>query len=311
MEFKEYQTRAQKTDQFSRQPQKITHPLLNLTEAVGVLHRLLEQGLREKTITGLYERELLTTKIGDCLWYLTNIADRRGLQLSDVAKLNLKRTQERWSKAIKYKGKLFDDGCPIYEKLPRTMTFAFFEPNPRQNPRKVIIAIPTTHREWIQIGDRVDDNSSVTDGYRYHDVLHLAHVAYLGWSPVIRALLKRKRKSKEKTDRVDDGARAINIEEALTAFVFSHAKQQGYYANTNVDFTLLKMVERLTHGLEVAHRSYEDWENAIKYGYRALQELKQRKEALVKMDIRARLDTRLKISKLPASVKANLRHPSG
>ena len=48
-----------------------------------------------------------------------------------------------------------------------------------------------------KIGDELTDNAYKDDGYRFHDVFHSAYVAILGWSPVIRKLLKRKRKSKQ------------------------------------------------------------------------------------------------------------------
>lgn len=60
--------------------------------------------------------------------------------------------------------------------------------------------------------------------YRFHDVFHLAYAAVLGWSPVLRALLKCKRKSHPWLDENQDGARAILIEEGISTFVFNHAK---------------------------------------------------------------------------------------
>ena len=38
------------------------------------------------------------------------------------------------------------------------------------------------------------DNAHVKDGYGYHDVIHLAFAAVLGWSPLVRRMLKAKRK---------------------------------------------------------------------------------------------------------------------
>jgi hypothetical protein len=46
------------------------------------------------------------------------------------------------------------------------------------------------------LGDDLTDNAYVDDGYRFHDVIHLALIAHLGWSPVVRGLMRRKRKSK-------------------------------------------------------------------------------------------------------------------
>jgi len=71
-----------------------------------------------------------------------------------------------------------------------------------------------------KIGDELTDNAYKDDGYRFHDVFHSAYVAILGWSPVIRKLLKRKRKRKPRVDEVEDGGRAGVIDEAISAIVF-------------------------------------------------------------------------------------------
>ncbi|MFX5743284.1 pyrophosphatase, partial [Acinetobacter baumannii] len=60
----------------------------------------------------------------------------------------------------------------------------------------------------VFVGDRLTDNAAEPDDYRFHDVFHYAYIAVLGWSPVIRSLLRLKRKSVPKIDEVDDGARA-------------------------------------------------------------------------------------------------------
>ena len=255
MELDKYQTDAKSTDQFSEEKEKIFHSLLNLTESVSVLHRLIEQPFRkeEKSLPAEYMKEQLVNKIGDILWYLSNVASRKEILLSTAAERNLEKNQLRWGNAQKFKGKQFDENLPVYERLPRSFRMAFFDPE--NSGKKIAIAIPTDSSEWIQVGDRIDDNANDQDGYRYHDVLHLANAAYLGWSPVIRALLHRKRKSQPDTDRIEDGARSVNLEEALTAFIFAHASKVNYFENAEeVDFNLLKTIERLTRNLEVKYR---------------------------------------------------------
>jgi hypothetical protein len=73
--------------------------------------------------------------------------------------------------------------------------------------------------------DLLDDNSEHDDVYRYHDVFHLAHMTVLGWSPMMRALLHRKLSGMPAVDRIQDGGRAIAIEEGLTAHVSTMAAQ--------------------------------------------------------------------------------------
>jgi aryl-alcohol dehydrogenase-like predicted oxidoreductase len=52
---------------------------------------------------------------------------------------------------------------------------------------------------------------------------------YLGWSPVLRGLLKRKRKSNAKIDENEDGARAAIIEEGIATWIFNNAKRRNFY----------------------------------------------------------------------------------
>ncbi|MBY0265261.1 MAG: hypothetical protein K2W84_02535 [Burkholderiales bacterium] len=307
MNIDEFQGRAKETDQFSDEPEKVIHALLNLTETVGVLHRFIEQSHRDKSLPDEYAKEKISQRLGDILWYVSNIATRKGIKLSASASENLIRTKERWGRANELRGKQFDDDMPVFERLPRKFRMAFFEPVGEQKPKKIMIAIPSDQNEWIQVGDRIDDNADSDDGYRFHDVLHLSNAAHLGWSPVIRALLRRKRKSNPEVDRVEDGARAINIEEALTAFVFSHASSVKFFDGVkNVDFSFLKTIERLTFGLEVRHRSYEDWEVAILEGYRLFREIRKKQEGLVEVDLGAERAGRLVLKDLPPSVKADL-----
>lgn len=71
------------------------------------------------------------------------------------------------------------------------------------------------------LGSPLTDNSYEKDGYRFHDIFHLALAGMMGWSPVIRALLHVKRKSDAQLDEVEDGGRAIAIEEGIAALAFA------------------------------------------------------------------------------------------
>ena len=78
-----------------------------------------------------------------------------------------------------------------------------------------------------QLGDDLTDNTYDEDGYRFHDVLHLANVAHLSWSPVMRSLMKLKRKDDRNPllDVVEDGARAKIVEEAILKVVHSEGSE--------------------------------------------------------------------------------------
>ena len=118
------------------------------------------------------------------------------------------------------------------------------------------------------VGDSLNDNAYIEDFYRFHDAFHLACAAVLGWSPIMRSLLKRKRKHDDDVDRVEDGARAQAIEEGLSAYVFSAASRFNFFEDVQrVDWELLKTVRRMTQHLEVRDQPPVAWQAAILQTY--------------------------------------------
>ncbi len=139
------------------------------------------------------------------------------------------------------------------------------------------------------VGDHLRDNSYEDDGYRYHDAMHLAHLAVLGWSPVFRKLLKRKRKSNKLTDEIEDGGRAKVIEEALVAFVYEYARSHAYLDGVEkLDYQLLRTIKSLTSGLEVARWSLRDWESTVIQGFDVWRRLIRDKGGVVVCDMAER-----------------------
>ena len=138
----------------------------------------------------------------------------------------------------------------------------------------------------VNVGDILTDNRPVEDDYRFHDIFHLAHAAVLGWSPTLRALLKRKRKSNPLIDRNEDGARAILIEEGISSWIFNHASRAMFYrSTTSLDFDLLKSVRDFAQGYEVEARPMWQWEVAILEGYRVFRLLKEHRRGRVVVDL--------------------------
>jgi MazG C-terminal domain len=143
--------------------------------------------------------------------------------------------------------------------------------------------------EGEALGDPIDDNARFADDYRFHDAFHLGHAAVLGWSPVLRRLIKRKRKADPDVDRSEDGARAAAIEEAVTALVFEMAKAYDYFGGAQrVDDAILRAVTTVTAGLEVAERTAADWESAILAGFSLWRDLRERGGGVVHVDLDAR-----------------------
>ena len=106
-------------------------------------------------------------------------------------------------------------------------------------------------------------------------MLHLANAAILGWSPVIRSLLRRKRRSIPLVDEVEDGGRARVIEEGIAASAYEYAERHKMLKDTpRVDWELLKGIRRLTANLEVSVRTDADWERAITTGFKVFREVR-------------------------------------
>ena len=153
----------------------------------------------------------------------------------------------------------FDVGLAEEEQLPRTFSI---EIKQRTNGRSYL--------RWngVFIGDPLTDNIGDPDGYRFHDVFHLAHAAILHWSPTFRGLIRQKRKSDARLDENEDGGRAIVIEEGLTAYIFSRAKDMEFFeGQSSVSFDLLKTISDFVRGYEVEQCPLWLWERAILQGY--------------------------------------------
>lgn len=199
MDFDQFQRQAKRTCVFKVQtPELRRHYLLaGLMEQVGEIANRLKKQLRDGADYVLLRPEL-KERIGYSLWYLTMLADELGLQLEDIAKSNVDFNNKRWYQMEEGRRLIdmndFDGRYPEQEQLPFRL-IAQFETKRVDSLLKTVV---TMYPDWPsrdskeQFGDPIDDNSTVEDHYRYHDVFHFAFVAHLWWSPVVRKLLKRK-----------------------------------------------------------------------------------------------------------------------
>src|SRR5580704_5628699 len=287
MELGEYQREAQKTDQFSKDEMVV--PLLGMGGEVGSLLAEYKKFMRDGSAHVLFPTQV-AEELGDILWYLANAATKFDLDLDTIAAENLAKTRDRWppdgSEPVY---RLFDDDYPATEQLPRRFRAEIHEETGEGGKPRIMLTI-----DGVAAGDPLQDNSYDPDGYRFHDVFHLAHAAKLGWSPVLRGkLLKnkeadsdRKRRSDPEMNEVEDGGRAIVIDEAIVAYVWEYARRHRFLEGvTTVDYPVLKTIRQLTDGLEVAARTAHDWEGAILAGYRVFREVRARKGGVVAVDL--------------------------
>ena len=248
--------------------------LIRLAGRVGVLLYEFSQG----NIT--QDAERLTGHLIDIFRLLLEAAHVAGIDLQEAAERNLAKIFDRWPGDGAPHTPLFDAGFEPDEQLPRHFEVSFQE--------KTIHGKTFVLQKCggINIGDRLTDNMTEDDGYRFHDVFHLAYAAILGWSPVTRALFRCKRKSDPAIDEVEDGARALITEEGISAWVFTQAVRLDYFEELDsLSYGLLKLVRDLVKGFEVERCALWEWEKAILAEYRVFRLLRMHWRGIVVADL--------------------------
>lgn len=260
MTLSEYQRRAAETDFSGDDERGLMIALLGLAGEVGELVTQQKKRLRDGQAYEAFE-DRVAEELGDLLWYVAGVARRHGLDLGEVAVRNLEKNGERWSER-RAPPPLLDKDFEECEQLPLTMEVVLEDVETPEGVQMV------ARINGEQIGATLTDNARDDDGYRFHDVFHLANAAVLGWSPCMRSILGRKRKSDPLADEVEDGGRAAAIEEGLVALVWSHARDHNFYEGVkSVDDSLLRTLQAMTAHLEVSDRTAAEWERAILSGF--------------------------------------------
>jgi NTP pyrophosphatase (non-canonical NTP hydrolase) len=176
--------------------------------------------------------------------------------------------------------KKFDEGFPEDERFPDKIKIVFVQ---RSSGR--------IHMKYgdVFLGDPLTDNHRDKDNYRYHDIFHISYAAILHWSPVFRALLKRKRKSKPYFDENEDSGRAIVVEEGISAWIFNQAKEYNYFKNKrDISTKLIKSVQLFVKGYEVESCPPALWKKAIYDGFKVFRKLTKHKVGVIKIDLTQR-----------------------
>jgi NTP pyrophosphatase (non-canonical NTP hydrolase) len=284
MDLGTYQEEALRTDQLpgdasDELASALIVPMLGLAGETGQLLSEYKKHLRDGEAHRLF-KDRVAEELGDLLWYISNVASKFGLDLNDIAAGNLKKVQARWA-APRDQAPCLDKEFPESERLPRQMQVSLSEePGPLGRPQVRV----TVNGE--QIGQTLGDNSYDPDGYRFHDVFHLAYATVLGWSPNIRAFLKRKRKSLPLLDEVEDGGRARIIEEGVSALAFDYAQAHNFLDGVSeIDSELLRTIKSMTAHLEVRSASAADWEEAIILGFKVWRQVLANRGGEIAVDL--------------------------
>lgn len=285
MDFTTYQAEALKTDHVpldgDPSGRALIVPMLGLAGETGQLLAEYKKHLRDGDAHRLF-KDRVAEELGDLLWYIANVASKFGLSLDEVAAENLSKVQARFS-CPAGRAPSFDADLAESERFPRRMVVRLTE---EQGPIGPHVRMTVDGEE---IGARLGDNAYDPDGYRFHDVFHLAYAAVLGWSPNVRGFLKRKRKSDPLIDDVEDGGRARMIEEGVSAIAFDYGRAHNFLEGVReVDYALLRTIRSMTSHLEVGNASAADWEHAILSGFAVWRQVLANKGGEILVDLDAR-----------------------
>ena len=236
-------------------------------ELFKISSEILEKGIDFK------KRSFLEKNIWKILKIIFYVINKNNLSKKELFENNIKKNMLLWVNPDKIYFR--DKDYSLHEQLPRKAQIEFI----KISDKKIIMRMNNRN-----LGDHLDDNSSIEDFYRFHDIFHWSYVAFLGWSPVLRALLKAKRKSKFTIDHEQDGARAVILEESISLQIFKYAQKNNFFEGINfVEFNLLKSIRNLTQGLEVENVTHLEWEHTIKAGFKVFRKMKKTYEKCRKL----------------------------
>jgi NTP pyrophosphatase (non-canonical NTP hydrolase) len=286
MDFDNYQKKALRTDRVPARDgaddaASLIVPMLGLAGETGQLLSEYKKHLRDGEAHRLF-KDRVSEELGDLLWYIANVASKFDLSLSEIAAANLAKVKERWA-SERTEPLTFDAELPEGERLPRQFEVELIdvEGDARQRVRVLI--------DGKAFGAELTDNAYDADGYRFHDVFHFAYAAVLGWSPITRSLLRRKRKSRPLLDEVEDGGRAAVIEEGVTALAFDYARRHRFLDGVAaLDFQLLRTIKDMTSHLEVRQCTTGEWERAILQGFEVWRSVLAARGGRIAVDLDAR-----------------------
>lgn len=131
MEFSAFQHAARETSQLRLGgPQGAIAPMLGLASETGSILNVYKKYLRDGIDLDA-NREFLREELGDLLWYVAAVATACGLDLEEIASINLKRTRDRYpaERPPRQLDELpvLDVDYPSREWFPRRLIVAFAE----------------------------------------------------------------------------------------------------------------------------------------------------------------------------------------
>lgn len=277
MTLDEYQSKASSTvQQYKSTDQKnFFMGYLGLAGEAGSVLTTLKKLIRDGDGFGSFENSL-KEELGDVLWYVSSIASHYNFSLEEVAKQNLLKTHDRYEKLDLLSIPRFDE--KYEEQFPDSFIINFVEEPGEHFLTVKMVWQDEASGQPIELGNPLTDNSREPNNYRYHDVFHLGYVAFLGWSPVLRHLMKLKRKSDPIALDAEDRGRPQVAEEAVTLIVYNYAKGNTMLRSSDrLDTELLNSIKQLVVDLEVSTVTSYQWERTIVNSYKVFHQVVENK----------------------------------
>lgn len=93
MKLNDYQNQAKNTAIYPKD-KAVVYPALGLAGEAGEVANKVKKVLRDRTEIKDVSKDI-ASEIGDCLWYISLLADDIGWDLESIAKLNIDKLQDR------------------------------------------------------------------------------------------------------------------------------------------------------------------------------------------------------------------------
>lgn len=294
MTLEEYQEKTLSTIQSynSKDQENYFLGYLGLAGEAGSVLTTLKKIIRDGDGFGGF-KESLKEELGDVLWYVATIASHNQINLNDIAEANILKTRDRFQQIALKEVPRFDED--YLEKFPDTFIVEFIEEKNTNDLMQVrMMWKKENDSSYDKLGDPLTDNSKFPNNYRYHDVFHLGHIAFLGWSPVMRSLMGLKRRSDETILECEDRGRTQVAEEAVTLLIYNYAKGNKMLKKSDrIDTDIINTVKQLVTDLEVSLVSGYQWELTILESYKVFHQIVENKGGKIQVSPKNRTLTYL------------------
>lgn len=101
MNFNEYQKEARKTAIYPDIDDNITYPALGLCGEAGEVAEKVKKIIRDNNGAWDYKnQDDIEKELGDCLWYIANLASEFELSLGDIASVNILKLNSRQKRGV-------------------------------------------------------------------------------------------------------------------------------------------------------------------------------------------------------------------